>query len=190
MEAAVQGGAAMVQLRERNLPAGRLYELAGRLREITRDRALLMVNDRVDVALAAGADGVQLPEDGLGVEAARTAGGGRLLVGRSVHSVDGAISAESEGADLVVAGAIFETPSHADLEPQGADLLRQISGRIGVPLLAIGGVSSENVDVVLERGASGAAVITAITESDDPMAAARGLIGRMASPWTAVARRA
>jgi len=190
--AAVEGGAGMVQLRERDLPAGRLYGLARRLREITRGRALLLVNDRVDVALAAGADGVQLPEDGLGVEAARGTGGGRLLVGRSVHSVEGAIAAEAEGADLVLVGAIFETMSHANVEPQGADLLRQVSRRVDVPLLAIGGVTEENVDVVFESGASGAAVITAIAESDYPLEAARGLVRRMDRAWTrtGVARRA
>ncbi len=190
--AAVEGGAGMVQLRERDLPAGRLHGLAGRLREITRGRALLLVNDRVDVALAVGADGVQLPEDGLGVEAARMAAGGRLLVGRSVHSVAGAVAAEAEGADLLVVGAIFETRSHANVEPHGVDLVRQVNGRVDVPLLAIGGVTAENVDVVLESGASGAAVITAITESDDPLEAARELVGGMGRAWTrtGVARRA
>lgn len=183
--AAVEGGAGMVQLREKNLPPIELYALARRLREITKGRALLFVNDRIDIALAAGADGVQLPEDGLPVAAVRRAGGAGLLVGRSVHGVGGAVRAESEGAGLLVAGAVFETSSHPAAVPQGVGMLRQMAEQVSIPFLAIGGVTSANVEAVVHGGASGVAVITAITESADPTEATRELARELLRAWSA-----
>ena len=188
--AAVEGGAGMVQLREKDLPPTQLYALAKRLRLITKGRSLLFVNDRVDIALAAGADGVQLPEDGLPVDAIRHAGGTGLLVGRSVHSVEGAVEAEAEGADLLVVGAIFETSSHPGLAPQGVEMLLQVAGRVRTPFLAIGGVTAGNVEAVVRSGASGAAVITAITESADPSETARELAGGLKRAWYGAPRPA
>jgi thiamine-phosphate pyrophosphorylase len=183
--AAVEGGAGMVQLREKDLPPIELYALARRLREITKGRALLFVNDRIDIALAAGADGVQLPEDGLPVAAVRRAGGAGLLVGRSVHGVGGAVRAESEGAALLVAGAVFETSSHAGTAPQGVEMLRQMAAQVNVPFLAIGGVTAGNLESVVRSGASGVAVISAITESADPSAATRELARELLRAWSA-----
>ena len=119
VEAAVKGGVDIVQLRERELPAASLLDLAVRLRSITAGRALLFVNDRVDVALAAGADGVQLGERSIPVEAARRACGDSLIVGRSVHSVEGAVEANRAGADLLVFGTVFATSSHPGVRPLG-----------------------------------------------------------------------
>ena len=175
----------MVQLRERDLSADALFELAKRIREITRDHALLFVNDRVDVVLAVGADGVQLPESGLPVEAVRRVAGDRLLVGRSVHDVEGAVAAEADGADLLIAGSVFATASHPGHEPEGIELLHRLSGSVGVPYLGVGGVTAENVGVVMEAGASGAAVITAVTESDDPRLAAHDMAGEISRTWAA-----
>ena len=185
MSRAVDGGVNLVQVREKDLPAGQLLELALELRAITRDRALLFVNDRVDVALACGADGVQLGEEGLSPAAARGAGAGRLLIGRSVHSAEGAADAEAEGADLLLAGAVFATASHGDRDPSGICLLEKIGRRVRAPYLAIGGVNEGNVGRVMEAGAAGAAVITAITLSTDPAAAARRLASAIRSGWTA-----
>lgn len=176
---AVEGGAGMVQLRERDLPADALLELAKRIREITRGRALLFVNDSVDVALAVGADGVQLPESGLTVKAVRRVAGDRLLIGRSVHDVDGAVAAEADGADLLIAGAIYATASHPGRTPQGTRLLDEMSESVGIPYLGIGGITAENAGAVIEAGASGVAVITALTESDDPRLAAHELAGEV-----------
>ena len=190
VERAVEGGATMVQLREKDLPAAEMLALACRLREVTRGRALLFINDRVDVALACEADGVQLGEEGLPVEAARRASGGGLLLGRSVHSVEGAVAAEAEDVDMVVVGTIFESESHPGASTAGVGLLRRVSDRVRVPALAIGGVTSANVSSVIAAGASGAAVIGDITASDDPEQAARALVDRMNKMWSARAPRA
>jgi thiamine-phosphate pyrophosphorylase len=184
---AVDGGAGVVQLREKDLAGGDLLALAKRLRAITNGRALLFINDRIDVALAAGADGVQLPEQGLPLAAA-IAAGGRLLKGRSVHSVDGAVEAESQGADLLVVGTVFPTASHAGAAPQGTGILEQLSERVQVPFFPIGGVTRHNIGLVIGSGAAGAAVTAAITESDNPEVASRQLVEIMAKAWARAPR--
>ena len=188
--AAVDGGVGLVQLREKDLPAAQLYALAERLRDITTDRALFFVNDRFDVALAAGADGVHLPENGLPVAAARTVANSRLLIGRSVHTVEGAVQAESDGADLLIAGTVFATTSHAEALPRGPGFLKHLGDRVGIPFLAIGGVTAENIESVISHGASGAAVVTAITESEDPERASRHLVDAMRLAWDSALNRA
>ncbi|MCH8109929.1 MAG: sulfur carrier protein ThiS, partial [Chloroflexi bacterium] len=125
-----------------------------------------------------GADGVELGEDGLPIEAARRIAEG-LLLGRSVHSVDGALKAQADGADILVVGTIFPTGSHPGVETAGVSLLEQMRGQVEIPYLAIGGVTAENVESVIEAGAVGAAVITAISKSPNPEQASRELLQRM-----------
>lgn len=173
----------MVQLREKDLPAGELYELGLDLREVTRNRALLLINDRVDIAIACGADGVQLGEEGLSTEAAREASSGRLLLSRSVHSLEGAKLAQDSGADLLVLGTIFASGSHPGGETGGLKRVADVSAIVDIPVLAIGGITADNIGSVTEAGASGAAVITAITCSPDPRNAAYALARQMNEAW-------
>ncbi len=183
---AVAGGANMVQLREKDLSSSRLLHLANSLREITAGRALLFVNDRVDVALACGADGVQLGEEGLPVTAARGLAGERLLLGRSVHSTQGAITAERDGADLLLVGAIFPSKSHTGGPTGGLGLLRQVRDAVTIPFLAIGGLNPTNTASAIENGATGAALITAISLSADPRESARELMETMKGAQAAI----
>ena len=177
--AAVDGGAGMVQLREKDCPAGELLSLARELRSVTEGRALLIVNDRVDVAILSGADGVQLGENGLDVASARRLVGPEMLMGRSVHSVEGAVEAESSGADFLVLGTIFETASHPGADTGGLDLVRDVTGTVRIPVIGIGGISESNVAGLVESGAAGAAVITAISMTRDPEKAAFHLSAAM-----------
>lgn len=172
---AVEGGATVVQLREPDLPTGELYDLAITLRAVLRGRALLLVNDRVDVALAAGADGVQLPERSLPAKAVREITGEACILGRSVHSVDAAVHAEAESADFVLAGTIYATASKPGQTPAGVELVRAAVQAVRVPVVAIGGVTAENAGELIEAGASGIAVIGAIMDADDPKQAAAEL---------------
>ena len=165
VDQAVAHGAGMVQLREKDLPDRDLYNLGARVIEAIAGRALLIVNDRIDIALALNADGVQLPEDGAPVAEARRSVGPDMLIGRSVHSMGGAIEAESSGADFLIAGTEF---------------LRALCREVSIPVLAIGGVTSENVGDAMDAGCSGAAVISAISEAEDPGSAARKLLNEMA----------
>ncbi len=172
---AVDGGVGMVQLREKDCPAGELLSLARELRRVTEGRALLVVNDRVDIALLSGADGVQLGENGLDAASARRLVGSEMLIGRSVHSVEGAVEAESSGADFLILGTIFETASHPGADTGGLKLVRDVTGRVRVPVIGIGGISESNVAGLVESGAAGAAIITAISMARDPKAASLGL---------------
>ena len=186
MAQALAGGVNMVQLREKDLPAAQLLQLALQLRSLTDGRALLFVNDRVDVALACAADGVQLGEQGLTPRAAREAATGRpLLIGRSVHSVAGAVEAQRDGADLLLVGTIFPSRSHPGAAAGGLALLEGVGGAVTLPFLAIGGIDVDNIGATIAAGASGAAVISAIARSPEPERSARELAERMQQHWAA-----
>ena len=180
---AVLGGVDLVQVREKDLPGAELLELAGSLLEAIGGRAKLIVNERADVALAAGALGVQLGENGLPVNAARKTVGSGALIGRSVHSISGAVRAEADGADFLVVGTMFASRSHPGEEPAGPGLVRRISGNCRLPLIGIGGITPENAPEVIEAGASGVAVITSILAAPDPKAAAARLKAAICEAW-------
>ncbi len=180
---AVEGGVDLVQLREKDLPGGELLELAASILAAIAGRAKLIVNERADVALAAGAHGVQLGEDALPVSAARKTVGRGILIGRSVHSETAAIRAEADGADFLVVGAMFASRSHPGEGPAGPDLMRRISGSSRLPLIGIGGITPENAPRVIEAGASGVAVITSILAASDPKAASAQLKEAICEAW-------
>ena len=179
VDAAVEGGVRMVQLREKDLPAADLYALSLRIKDVAGNRALLFINDRVDLALAVKADGVQLGETALPIEVARQILGRKMLLARSVHSVAGALDAETRGADLLTLGTVFPTASHPGAYTGGLSLIREVSDAVSVPFLGIGGIDSSNTEQVIAAGASGAAVITAITAAEDPSDSAAVLLQSM-----------
>ena len=170
---AVSGGVDLVQLREKDLPGAQLLELAAALREALGDAALLVVNERVDVAAALPADGVQLGEDALPVPAARRLLGPDALIGRSVHSVAGAEQAAEDGADFLVVGTMYASPSHPGEAPAGPGLVRAVAQTGPLPIIGIGGITAANCGEVITAGAMGVAVITGILADPDPGAAAR-----------------
>ena len=175
---AVDGGVNMVQLREKDMPGGRLLELAHRLRDVTSGRALFIVNERVDIALACKSDGVQLGEDAMPVQPVRTLAS-RVLIGRSVHDPQGAAEAEQSGADFLVAGTIFSSPSHDGGATAGPQLIREVRAESSLPVLGIGGVTAGNVGDVMNSGAHGVAVISAVLAADSPEKAAQTLMDSM-----------
>ncbi len=169
---AVDGGANVVQLREKDLSGGEVYRLAITLRAILRGRALLLVNDRADVAMAVGADGVHLPEHSLPGKAVRELVGDGCILGCSVHSVEAAVRAEEEGADFVQVGAVYETASKPGATPAGVELVRAVAEAVHIPVVAVGGINAEDVGEAIGAGADGVAVIGAIMDADDPKWAA------------------
>ena len=171
VEEALSGGVDAVQLREKDLPPDELLPLARRLRALTRGRALLIVNGALAISLACEADGLHLPEAASTVERPPA----EFLVGRSVHSLEAARRAEAEGADYVIAGPLYTTPSHPDVPPAGIDLISGVAGAVRLPVLGIGGLSEGRVAEVVRAGAAGVAVITAVLAASAPSGAARGL---------------
>jgi thiamine-phosphate pyrophosphorylase len=179
IEAAVDGGVNMVQLREKDLSQEDMLALAHQAREAIQGRALLLVNQQIDVALACGADGIQLGEEAMSVESVRERVGDQILIGRSVHSVESAQEAEERGADFLIVGTVSPTASKPGVAPAGLGLLSHIAGAVTIPFLAIGGVNRDNVAQVMEHGSSGAAVISAILGAADPGQAARDITEEM-----------
>jgi len=180
--AAVEGGVNVVQVREKDLPSGELFDLVSRLVSVVGTRALVMVNERLDVALAARADGVQLPGDALPTEAARALAS-ELLVGRSVHDVAPGAAAATRGADLLLVGTMFPSQSHPGIPPAGPSLLRKLAGMVSVPLVGIGGITTANAAQVIGAGASGVAVISEILGALDPREAAARLASAVHDAW-------
>jgi thiamine-phosphate diphosphorylase len=176
VEAALRFGVDAVQLRDREASAGDLFRDALRIARLIRSHdARLIVNDRVDVAVAVRAHGVQLPARGLPAEAARTVLEPWQLVGVSVHSLEDARAAARAGADYVLFGHVFATPSHRDEPPRGVAALSEVVEAIDIPVLAIGGIDVARVPEVLRTGCAGVAVVSAILAADDPAGAARSL---------------
>lgn len=176
---AVAGGAGAVHLREKDLSARELLLLATELRAACPG-ACLLVNSRVDVALAANADGVQLPADGLPVGTARRMLGAGALIGCSVHSPPAARAAAAAGADFLLLGTIFATTSKPGAAPGGLELVATVTEACDVPVVAIGGITVENAGSVIRAGAYGVAVRGALLGASDPRAAARELAGSLA----------
>jgi thiamine-phosphate pyrophosphorylase len=182
IDLAVAAGVDALQLREKDLEAGELYELALVCRRITAGRCAFVVNGRVDVALATGADGVHLPERGLPIEAVHRIAPAGFLVGRSVHSVSGALEAETQGAGYVQLGTIFDTDSKPGLESAGVELVRKTANAIHIPCLAVGGIDAQNAGTVLAAGAQGVAVVSAILGAEDVTGAVHSIRMALAAP--------
>jgi len=178
VEECVDVGLRAVQLREKDLAVRDLLALAVPLREVTRRHgARLLINDRADVALAVGADGVQRTHDSLPVEALRRIGPPPFLIAASVHSEAEAREAAMAGADLLVFGPVYETPSkRAYGPPQGLAALRGVVAAVDRPVIAIGGINPARVTEVLAAGAAGVAVISAILAASRPADATKAFL--------------
>lgn len=172
VEEAAARGIDAVQVRLPDATARQVYDVAVVLRtSLLETNVRLIVNDRVDVALAVNAAGVQLGARSLPVQAVRRVLGPEAPVGVSVHSAEEAREAELYGASWVTFGHVFETASHPDVEPRGLDQLRQVVAAVGVPVIAIGGITPERVPEVLSAGAADVAVISGILAAADVRAA-------------------
>lgn len=179
VHAALDGGVHAIQLREKDLEGGELYQLAVELRLLTaRYHAKLFINDRIDVALAVDADGVHLGQHSFPVATARQLIGAEKLIGVSTHSQ---VEIEAaRGADFILFGPVYFTPSKAVYgEPQGIDRLRQAVAQSPVPVIGIGGIKSAQIPAVLDAGAQGIGVITAISTAADPAQATRDLLEKL-----------
>ena len=171
---ALGGGADAILLRRPSATARELFDLARVLRALARVAgARLLVHDRCDVAVAVGADGAHLSARSLPAASARRVLGRSMLLGCSVHNLDEAGQAEEAGADYLLLGPVFATPSHPGATPLGVATFREAVLRAHVPVLAIGGVDVESVGVVAGAGGTGAAAISAFAGAADPAETAR-----------------
>ena len=173
---AIRGGADVIQLRDKQASSVTLLDEGKRLRQVTRSAGVpLIINDRVDIALAVEADGVHLGHEDVPVSIARSLMGPNRLIGRSTHSVDQALEAEHEGADYVAVGPIYPTPTKPEYGRVGLELIRQVKARVNRPMVCIGGIDHGTLPEVLQAGAECVAVVRAVCAADDPAEAARTL---------------
>ena len=179
---AIAGGATMVRINGEGMAAGELLELAQKLHGVTKGKALFVVDDRVDVAVAVDADGVELPDTGLPTRSARMQIGKHAVVGRSVFDAENGLQATREGADYVTVGPIFRGASKSE-KPAGVNLLKEISKGSDLPILAAGGITADKIGDVIKAGAAGVAVSSAIAGATDPKAAAEALALALKEAW-------
>jgi len=177
--AALAGGAGVIQLRDKVSSTRRRYDAAVAIRKLTREAgAILIVNDRLDIALAADADGLHVGPDDLPLEVSRRLLRPGMLLGASAGTVAEAIAAEASGADYLGVGAVYEARgSKADAgAPVGPERVREIRAAVTLPIVGIGGIKAENAAPVIDAGADGVAVITGVVAAPDISAAARQVI--------------
>jgi len=178
IERALDGGVKAIQLREKDLSGKELFNLAERVTRLCqRYRAQLFINDRVDIALAVDAAGVHLGEASMPVPAARSLLGAHRSIGVSTHSLEGARRAAQDGADFIVFGPVYFTPSKANFgAPQGVKALQIIVENISLAVYAIGGIKADNLLEIKNVGSRGVALISAIIRAEDPALAAKQII--------------
>jgi thiamine-phosphate pyrophosphorylase len=178
LKRALEGGARAVQLREKDLNGKDLFQLADKTRELCdRYQAQLFINDRIDVALAVDAAGVQLGKTSIPIETSRLLLGPRKLIGYSAHSLEESRFAEQSGADFLLFGPVYFTASKAPYgAPQGLGALKKIVENVALPVYAIGGIQADRVVDVRRTGARGVALISAIISANDPKGAAASMV--------------
>ena len=177
---ALDGGVRSIQLREKDLSSAELYRLAAEMRLLTAAYgARLIINDRIDIALAVGADGVQTGISGLPVAEIRRMQTSCMII-YSAHATDEALRAQADGADLVTFGPVYFTPAKAAYgKPCGVTMLADASSSLKIPVIALGGISEANISDALSAGTQGIAVISAIMAAADPRVAAVSLLKKI-----------
>ncbi|AAC07326.1 thiamine phosphate synthase [Aquifex aeolicus] len=164
LEKILKKGVRMVQLREKDLKDRELYKLAKEVRALTKKyKALLLINERFDIALAVEADGVHLPEQSFPPSVVKRVNP-NFIVGFSAHSLESAKYAEKEGADFITLSPIFKTSSHPEAQPIGLKTLKEVSEKVNIPVYALGGITWEKIKVCYKNGAYGIAGISMFLE--------------------------
>ncbi len=176
----LEGGAKIIQLRDKSMSKKELIPVAQRLKRLCAENdALFIVNDHLDIALAADADGLHLGQDDLPVKTARRLLPIDMIIGCSVTNIPQAVAAEYEGADYIAVGAIYPTQSKEMIEVVGLEMVKAIKKESNLPLVAIGGINKDNAREVLATGADSVAMISAIMQTDSPREETRRIIDKI-----------
>jgi len=177
---AILGGVTLLQLREKNISSREFFALAVELKQLAHSYNVpLIINDRLDIALAADADGLHIGQDDLPLIEARRILGANKILGYSVSNLTEAAYGQQNGADYLGAGAVFATGSKADVgEPIGLNMLREIKRSVNIPVVGIGGIGTDNASLVRETGVDGISIISAILGKEDIEGAAKNLLAQ------------
>lgn len=172
-ERAISGGAGVIQLREKECSSREFYELAVRVKKITAPRGVpLIINDRIDICMAADADGVHLGQNDIPCHEARRILGADKLIGVSAALPEEAAKAQEDGADYLGVGAVFPTDTKTNTRPVTVEIIREIRNTVTIPFVVIGGVTPENIGTLSGLGINGAAVVSAVAAQPDIINAA------------------
>lgn len=176
VEAALRGGVTLVQLREKSISSREYYELALLVHKLCRRYGVpMLIDDRVDIAMAVGAEGVHVGSSDLGVDIIRKIAGNDMIIGSTAKSVSRALEEQAKGADYLGVGAVYPTATKTDAVGIDMEEFRRITDAVEIPVTAIGGLNGTNLDILNGSGVDGIAVVSAIMHADDPEAAAREL---------------
>ena len=176
VEQALQGGVTLVQLREKTATSREFYQRALRIKEVTdRFQVPLIINDRLDIALAVNAAGLHIGQEDLPVAVARRLLGPDKILGATAATVADALAAQAAGADYLGSGAVYPTGTKPGKAILPLSVLTQIKQALRIPVVAIGGITAENIGPVRDAGVDGVAVVSAIMDSADPTTAAKTL---------------
>lgn len=182
VELAIKGGVTVVQLREKKVDSREFYQIAKCVKQVTDAYEIpLLINDRVDIAMAVGADGVHLGQKDLPIQAARNLLGADKIIGVTANTVELAVEAMKSGADYLGAGDVFGTSTKSDTKHLSLEKLAEICRVVDIPVVAIGGITTHNIHRLRDTGVDGAAVISAIVGQKDITAAAQQLIHKFHS---------
>ena len=176
IEEAIKGGTTIVQLREKTASTRDFYQLALKVKEITSKYGVpLLINDRIDIAIAIDSDGVHVGQDDMPADIARSIIGDEKILGVSASTVDEAIKAQADGADYIGSGAVFPTSSKDDADSVSKEELKEIVDSVDIPVVAIGGINLENASSLKDTGIAGFSVISAIMYAEDSKVASSKL---------------
>lgn len=177
IEKSIKGGVTIVQLREKNVGSLEFYKLALKVKEVTdRYCVPLIINDRIDIALAVDAAGVHIGQSDIPAEVARKIIGDKKILGVSTATLEEAVLAEKQGADYLGIGAVFQTDTKKDARNVSIHLLREIKNAINIPVVAIGGINEKNIHQLKDTGIDGVAIVSAILGKDHEECASRELL--------------
>ena len=179
----VAGGVNAVQWREKVRNGAQYRQRCVSIRRAAGEAVPVMVNGNWEAALACGARHVHLPEQSLPVGVVRWRMGGNGLIGKSVHSVESALKSQADGADYMIAGTIFASTSHPEIAPAGLGFLREVCAAVTLPVLAIGGVTPENMGACLGVGAAGVAIVSPLMQAEDPKSIAQAYWAALENAW-------
>jgi len=173
----VSGGVSIVQLREKNNSSLSFYKKASALKQLLNELSIpLIINDRVDIALAVGADGIHIGQDDLPLPVVKKMVPEDMIVGVSVSTLEEALEAERNGADYIGVGSVFPTKTKQDATLMALEDLGEICRGISIPAVAIGGITADNISALSDSGLSGTAVVSAIMNADNPKTASESLL--------------
>ncbi len=176
VENALKGGVTILQLREKSLTTQELTEKAKKLKVVCQKYDVpLIINDDVKAAIDSGADGVHVGADDMNVSEIRNLAGNSFIIGATAKTAEQALSAQKQGADYLGCGALFTSPTKQNAKPMKVQTLKEITSAVSIPVVAIGGLSYDNIDIITDSGVAGAALISAIFAESDVKAAAERL---------------